>query len=327
MYAIRQLAFGPADNLRYEEVGDPRPGPGQVRIAVKAAGVHFIDTSIRAGSEGVPFPLPELPMTPGREVAGLVDEVGAGVDQAWLGSRVGALLGQGSGGYAELAVSDVEALHALPDGLSEDAAVAMIGTGRTTMGILEVAQLSADDVVLVTAAAGGIGSLLVQEARNVGATAIGVAGGGAKVERVRRLGAAVAVDYSRPGWAEAVREAASDREPTVALDGVGGELGRAALELLGAGGRLVMFGWSSGTWTELTTGDLYGRGITASAAIGARIARRPGGMRPLEERALAAAASARLTPLVGQSFPLKDAAAAHTAIETRATTGKTVLVP
>jgi NADPH2:quinone reductase len=327
MHAIRQHAFGPAENLRYEEVDDPEPGDRQVRIAVAAAGIHLIDTTIRAGVPGGPMPLPELPMTPGREVAGVVDRLGDNVDPEWLGRRVVAHLGQASGGYAELAVANVVALHALPDRMAADAAVAMIGTGRTTMGILDVAALTGDDVVLITAAAGGIGSLVVQEARHLGATVVGAAGGPAKVEQVSRLGATFAVDYNSPHWTEEVRELLGGREVTVALDGVGGSLGRGALELLGIGGRLILFGWSSGEPTEVTVGDLYSRGLTVSVGIGPRVLKRPGGLRGLEERALAAAASGRLVPLVGQAFPLAKAADAHTALETRGTVGKTVLEP
>jgi NADPH2:quinone reductase len=326
MHAIRLHAFGPAENLRYEEVDDPQPGPGQARIAVAAAGVHLIDTVLREGRPMGPLALPDLPTIPGREVAGVVDAVGAQVDDDWLGRRVVAHLGPASGGYAELAVRETEALHALPDGLADDAAVAMIGTGRTALAVLEVAQLTHDDVVLVTAAAGGLGSLLVQAARNAGATVVGVAGGPAKVDRLAGLGAGIAVDYSAPGWSDAVREALDGRGVTVALDGVGGALGRGALELLGVGGRLILFGWSSGEPTELSIGDLYARGLTVSAAIGARIAQRPGGLRDLEEQALAAAADGRLVPLVHR-FALAQAAAAHTAIQTRATVGKAVLVP
>ena len=125
---------------------------------------------------------------------------------------------------------------------------------------------------------------------------------------------------------DAEREGLDGRDITVALDGVGGALGRGALELLAVGGRLILFGFASGAPTELSAGDLYSRGLTVSAAIGPRIAQRPGGVRDLEERALAAAADGRLVPLV-QRFALAQAAAAHTAIEARATVGKTVLVP
>ena len=193
------------------------------------------------------------------------------------------------------------------------------------MGIIEVAELIADDVVLVTAAAGGIGNLLVQEAKATGATVIGVAGGAAKVRAVSDLGADVAIDYDATGWAEAVR-AAVDRPITVAFDGVGGQLGSGAVDLLGPGGRLVMYGWSSGEPTEITSGLLYERGISATAAIGPRMLQRPGGVRDLEERALSAAASGRWRPVTDERFTLKDAAGAHAALERRATTGKVVLL-
>lgn len=327
MHAIRQHAFGPAENLRYEKIDDPTPDAGQVRIAVTAAGVHLIDLSIRAGEQSGPFPLPELPMTPGREVAGVVDDRGEGVEPRWLGRRVVAHLGPASGGYAELAVANADALHEIPDGLSDEAAVAMIGTGRTAIAILDVASIGADDVVLATSAAGGLGSLFVQAARNTGATVVGLAGGPAKLEQVRRLGATAAVDYTLADWPRAVRDALGGREITVVLDGVGGEAGQAALDLLGIGGRLIMHGFSSGTPTQLTTGDLASRGLTASWAIGARVPRLPGGLRGLEERALAAAATGELAPLVGNSFPLERAADAHTALGARATTGKVVLKP
>jgi NADPH:quinone reductase len=323
MHAIRLHEFGPAENLRYESVADPEPGPGQVRIAVGAAGVHVIDTSIRAG-DAPPGQQPDLPTTPGRDVAGVVDEVGPGVDPSWLGRRVVVYLGLPSGGYAELAVAPVDALHALPDGVAFDTAVAMIGTGRTTLAVLEVAAIGPADVVLITAAAGGMGSLAVQAAKRAGATVIGAAGGADKAERVRQLGADLAIDYTRPQWQREIEAALGERPATVALDGVGGPIGRAALELLGVGGRLVLYGWSSGEPTPLSTLDLFGRGISASAAIGARIFNRPGGIRDLEEKALAAAGT--LVPLV-QHFPLAEAAKAHAAITARATTGKVVLIP
>lgn len=326
MHAIRQYEFGPASTLRYEEVDDPHPGEGQVRITVAASGVHLIDTRIRSGSAG-PVPLPALPMTPGRDVAGVIDDVGPGVGDEWLGRRVVAHLGQANGGYAELAVAGVAALHVLPDTLSDDIAVAMIGTGRTTMGILETARLTSEDVVLVTSAAGGIGGLLVQAARSVGAVVVGVAGGPVKVQKVRELGADVAVDYTDPNWADRVRASVGGKEITVALDGVGGAVGKAALDLLGAAGRLVLFGWSSGETMPLTTGDLYARGLSVTVALGPRLFRGLDELRALEERSLAAAATGDLTPLIGPVFSLAHAADAHATLETRGTYGKVILRP
>lgn len=323
MQAIRQYEFGPAENLRYEEVADPEPGDGQVRIAVEAAGVHLIDTSIRRGGHSGALPLPELPTTPGREVAGTVDTVGPGVDPQWVGRRVVAHLGMASGGYAELAVAAVGSLHAIPGHLSPEVAVTMIGTGRTALGVLDRTGLTADDVVLVTSAAGGVGTLFVQAARNVGAVAVGAAGGPEKVARVLDQGAKAAVDYHQTDWPDRVREALADQQVTVVLDGVGGAIGRAALGLLAPGGRIVMFGFASGEPIHLTIQDLIERSLTATWALGQPMLSR---LRPLETRALDEAAAGRLVPQV-TTFPLAEAPAAHTALETRATTGKVVLVP
>jgi NADPH:quinone reductase len=325
MHAIRQHEFGPPENLRYEEVPDPVPTEGQVRITVETSGAHLIDTTIRRGVDYGFFPLPDLPMTPGREVAGTVDAVGAGVDQDWIGRRVVAHLGAANGGYAEMALAPVDALHQIPGHLDAATAVAMIGTGRTAVGILDVAALAKEDVVLVTAAAGGLGTLFVQAALQVGAVVVGAAGGPDKTARVRAAGA-LAVDYSQPDWTDEVRELLGDHQVSVVLDGVGGDLGQAALDLLGVGGRLVLHGYASGELTPLTTQDLAGRGLTATWAIGPRLLQRPGGLRELETRSLEEAAAGRLTPAIHR-FALAEAAAAHTALETRATVGKVVLVP
>src|SRR5262249_36285620 len=137
------------------------------------------------------------------------------------------------------------------------------------------------------------------------------------------LDADLALDYSRPGWTEGLK----DRRVTVVLDGVGGELGRAALETLAPGGRIVLFGFASGKPTEITTGDLYRLGIRGDGAVRPRMLNRPGGLRELETAALNAAAEGRLVPRVGSRFPLADAAAAHRAMEARRTVGKVVLTP
>lgn len=336
MYAVRLHAFGPAENLVLEKTGDPLPGPGEVRIAVAAAGVHLLDTALRQGLTSAVHSAPELPTIPGREVAGTVEALGEGTDPAWLGKRVVAHLGMVPGGYAELAVVAAGKLHEVPANLDEAQAVAMIGTGRTTMGILQFADPTADDVAVVTSAAGGIGQLIVQYAGHAGATVVGLAGGPEKVARVRELGAHIAVDYTDPAWPDQVRAALGGRPATVLFDGVGGEPGRAGVDLLGPGGRHLVFGWSSG---GLLTGgggplefgeeELAARGITSQVVLGPPMLERAGGpdpIRTLEERSMAEAASGRLVPAVHR-FPLAEAAAAHRALETRATMGKVVLVP
>ncbi|MEU1620694.1 zinc-binding dehydrogenase [Streptomyces sp. NPDC005722] len=324
MHAIRLHAFGPAGNLSYERTGDPEPGPGQVRVAVAAAGVHVLDTAIRSGDPKGPYPLPELPTVPGREVAGTVEATGEGVGAEWLGRPVVAHLGMVPGGYAELAVTAVEKLHVLPDDRDPAEAVAMIGTGRTAMGILRQAPHGPADTVVVTAAAGGLGSLLVQAARAAGAVVLGLAGGPAKTARVLELGADAAVDYRAEGWTDAARAALAGRPGTVVLDAVGGGAGRGAVGLLGPGGRHVVYGWASGGPLEFPPGELSARGITSEVVLGPAMLRI--GLRTLEEEALAAWTTGRLTPAV-QRFPLAEAAAAHAALEGRGTMGKVVLVP
>ncbi|MEU7112317.1 zinc-binding dehydrogenase [Streptomyces sp. NPDC046182] len=332
MHAIRLHAFGPAENLTYEEVEDPVPGPGQVRIAVTAAGVHLLDTALRLGATG-PFPAPaELPTIPGREVAGTVDALGEGTDPSWLGKRVVAHLGMAPGGYAELAVVDAGRLHALADHLGEAEAVAMIGTGRTTLGILQFTELGPDSIAVVPAAAGGIGTLLVQYAKNAGATVIGLAGGPEKVALVKENGADLAVDYKLPDWPDQVRAFLGGRTATVVFDSVGGATGLAAVDLLGKGGRHVVFGWSGaglhdGEPLTFTDEELAARGITSESVLGPAMLRKAGGdVRNLELASLAAATAGTLRPAIHR-FPLAEAASAHRALETRGTIGKVVLIP
>ncbi|MGW6454447.1 zinc-binding dehydrogenase [Streptomyces sp. NPDC055078] len=332
MHAIRLHTFGPADHLTYERVEDPVPGPGQVRIAVAAAGVHLLDTALREGMTG-PYAAPvELPTVPGREVAGVVDALGEGTDPVWLGKHVVAHLGMNPGGYAELAVTDATRLHEIPASLDEAEAVAMIGTGRTTMGILQFTTLGQDDIVIVPAAAGGIGTLLVQYAKNAGALVVGLSGGPEKTARVLVNGADISVDYTQPDWPGQVTDQLGDRRATVVFDSVGGDTGRAAVDLLGKGGRHIVFGWSSegihdGEPLTFTDDELAERGITSEGVLGPVMLQKAGGdIRVLEERSLAEAAAGRLRPAV-QRFPLSDAAGAHRALETRGTMGKVVLIP
>jgi NADPH:quinone reductase len=332
MHAIRLHAFGPAENLRYERTEDPFPGPGQVRIAVAAAGVHLLDTALREGMTG-PYPAPaELPTIPGREVAGVVESLGDGADPGWLGKRVVVHLGMAPGGYAELAGADAARLHEIPGNLDEAEAVAMIGTGRTTMGILQFTDLGPDDIAIVPAAAGGIGTLLVQYAKNAGALVIGLAGGPAKVSRVVENGADLAVDYREAHWPDQVRGYLGERGATVVFDSVGGATARAAVDLLGKGGKHIVFGWSGeglhdGAPLTFTDEELAERGITSEGVLGPVMIQKAGGdVRALEERSLAEAASGRLCPAV-QRFPLAEAAEAHRALETRGTMGKVVLIP
>jgi NADPH2:quinone reductase len=317
MHAIRQHEFGPPDRLVLEELPDLTPAAGQVRIAVAASGVHLLDTTIRRGEPG-PFPAPQLPTIPGREVGGTVDAIGRDVDGSWLGRRVVAHLGQVPGGYAEQAVAGVDLLFPVPDQVRFADAVAAVGTGRTALGVVELEPATADDVVLVPSAAGGLGWLLVQDAQARGARVIAAAGGAERTARLVELSPDQVVDYGVAGWEEQVDGV------TLVYDGVGGEVGRSALELLRPGGRLVMFGFSSGAPTRLDTGDLVGRSITAGWSLGPRMMALPGGIPGLAARALDRVASGAWRPLV-TTYPLADAARAHADLEGRRALGKVVL--
>lgn len=332
MHAIRLHAFGPAGNLTHEEVPDPVPGPGQVRIAVEAAGVHVVDAWVRRGGVGGPLAQPELPTIPGREVAGTVEALGEGTEESWLGRHVVVHLGIVPGGYASRAVADATSLQPVPDGLTLPAAVAMIGTGRTAMGVLRDAEIAPGDTVLVLSAAGGMGTLLVQYALHRGARVIGAAGGETKVALVRELGADLAVDYTREDWPDRVTEVYGERPVHHLFDGTARATGRAALSLLAPGSARYAY---SGPLAEsenedeaaaeeaAIAADLAVRGVTVHTLEGLKLMPLK---RELENESLALAAKGVLTPVV-QTFPLAEAAAAHHALETRATTGKVVLIP
>ncbi len=323
MRAIRLHELCRAVYLVLEELPDLEPAPGQVRAAVEAAGIHLIDTTLRRGDTGGPIPPPDLPTIPGREVAGVVDRTGNGVDPAWVGRRVAAHHGPLPGGYAAQAVTAESSLIELPDEIGFPDAIAALGTGRTAMGILELEPPDKDDVVWVPSAAGGLGWFLVQAAVGMGATVVAGAGSAARVAALEPLGADLAVDYSQPDWTERVR--ARTDGITLAYDGVGGDVGRQALELLRPGGRLVMYGYAAGSPTRFDTDDVIARGITVGWSLGPRLMNLPGGIKGLAERALERVASGDWQPLV-TTYPLAEASRAHDDLEQRRTLGKAVLV-
>jgi NADPH2:quinone reductase len=245
VFAVRLHEFGPPANLRYEQVGDPCPGAGEVRVAVSVAGVHFFDTQLRSGAAGGVYQDFALPLVLGLEVAGEVDAVGPDVDPGWLGRRVVSDLGTALGGYAELAVAPAGVLHPIPPAVDHRVAVTMIATGRTALVVIELGDVRAGDVVLVTAAAGGVGSMIVQEVISRGATVVGAASGDVKLDWLGKQGA-IAVDYQDPAWTTQVRSELGGRDIRIALDSVGGEVGRQALELVGRGGHFVIYGRGQG---------------------------------------------------------------------------------
>ncbi len=324
MKAIVQREFGPAEVLVLEETDRPSPGPGQVLVRVAAAGVHVLDTNIRRGDPLPPtMPAPRFPMTPGREVAGTVEAVGPDVAASWTGKRVVVHVGFLNGGYAEYTVAPAASLHALPDGVSFSAAVSAIGTGRTAQLVLDAARLTPEDAVVVTGASGGLGNQLMQLALALGCRVVALYGGEAKRSAVLdfQAGGLIPVDASDREWAERMKDELKGDAPSVVLDGVGGDVARAALKSLRPGGRHFIFGWSSGGPVEVTTADITGGAITVGSVLGRPIS----AMRDLETRSLEAVARGEVRPLVDE-YRLEDAVLAHLAIEERRSRGKVVLL-
>jgi NADPH2:quinone reductase len=310
MRVIRLTGFGPPDVLVAGEAPDPTPAEGQVVVAVAAVSVTFVETSVRSGRAPWPGPAPTPPYIPGNGVGGTVVALGAGVPAEWLGRRVVTSTG-GSGAYAELVAVPEKGLTVVPDGLDIEVATALLADGRTATGLIEAAAPAPGERVLVLAAAGGVGTLLVQLARAAGAAVVGAAGGERKLSKIRDLGAE-AVDYTDGGWTAGVVD--------VVFDGVGGPAGAAALGMLRPGGRFTQFGMAGGGPTAPARDDVTWIGFEVLGRMGARSAE-------LTASALARAAAGELRPVIGQRVPLAEAARAHAAIEARETLGKTLLIP
>jgi NADPH2:quinone reductase len=325
MRAIQVERFGGPEVLVAAEMPDPVAGPGQVVVGVAAADVGFVETQIRAGGFGDYFTV-TLPYVPGHGVAGQVISVGEGVDAGWLGRRVAGYTGEhgGRGGYAERAVVRADELVPVPDGLGLREAAALLHDGVTALRVMEVTGVRAGDQVLVTAAGGGMGILLVQLAHAAGANVIGAARGKRKLDLVREQGAAVVVDYSEPGWVARVREATGGAGADVVFDGAGGEIGRAAFEVTAHGGRFSAHGAPSGGFAVLDSGERERRGVTVGGIEHLQLA--PEDMRRVLARALDEGAAGRMRPVIGQTFPLERAADAHAAIEAREVIGRTLLL-
>lgn len=317
MRAVWLREFGAPEVLTPGEAPDPVAGPGQVVIDVEYANITFVETQFRATGAGPFGARATLPMIPGNGVGGVVTATGPTVPETLVGARVIASTG-GSGGYAEQAAVDATALFEVPATLPMDTAVALLADGRTATMMTRAATLVPGDRVLVEAAAGGVGSLIVQLAKTAGAQVVAVTGSRRKADVASELGADVSIDYTAPDWPTRVRDAVDAVD--VVFDGVGGETARTAFTLLAEGGRMLSFGLASGSWAAITDDEAAARGVKLI-----RPAASPEELRAYTESALADAVAGRLHPIIGQRFPLGEAAAAHAAIQSRATVGKTLL--
>ena len=320
MRAVVVDRFGDPDVLAVGDVSDPEPAAGQLLVEVRLAGVAFGDVMVRSGR----YPLP-LPWIPGLEVAGQVVAAGPGTDESLLGQTVVATTAGQRGGYAELAQVTAAYTFPVPAGLALDAALAVFQAGALARGLLSAMRLRASDTVLITAAAGRIGSLLVQTAKSAGATVIGAASRG-KLSAVTEFGADHAVDYEAAGWADQVRELTGGRGVTLVLDAVGGATAASAFAATADGtGRIGLYGYASGGWPALDVQAIARRGLTLSGPLGTVIRESDAQQRDDAGQALAAAARGELTPRIHARFPLDRAADAHRELEARRSVGAIVL--
>jgi len=329
MKAVQIKRFGGPEVLKVVEIHTPEPGPGQALVRVAAAGVNFAETLMRENRYAM---TPELPSVLGNEVAGTVAAVGDGVSGLSVGARVAAPLfaaGTFFGGYAEYVLIDATLAVPLPDGLSFESATALMVQGLTAAYLTKQAA-PAGKTVLISAAAGGVGSLLVQLAKRAGAkSVIGAASTDEKRAFVRSLGADAAVDYTRPDWIEIARAACGGSGPDIIYESVGGAVTRGSLELLAPQGNLVIYGALNIQSFELGVPELLGlifknQSLTGFALVPLLT---PESMRSALAELFKLALRGELRVNLGGTFALDRADDAHRALEQRRTTGKLVLIP
>ncbi|MDT0301275.1 quinone oxidoreductase family protein [Streptomonospora wellingtoniae] len=321
MRAIVIEEQGGPEVMRLTETPEPEPASGEVLIDVEARGVNFIDVYQRSGAYSV-----STPFTPGVEAAGRVAAVGAGVTGFAPGDRVAwAML---PGGYADRAAVPAQRVVPVPDGVSAEQAAATLLQGMTAHYLTHSTYaVQPGDTVLVHAAAGGTGLLLVQMAKARGATVIGTASTEAKQALAREAGADEVVDYTRREVAPAVRELTGDRGVAAVYDGVGADTFDASLESLRHRGVLALFGQASGAVAPVDPQRLN----TAGSVFLTRpsLAHYVASREELLERAsdvYGLVASGRLDVRVGGRYALEEAARAHEDLAARRTTGKLLLV-
>jgi len=324
MKAIVCRAFGPPRDLLLEEVESPKPGPGDVKIDVAAAGLNFPDVLIVQGKYQLK---PAFPFSPGAEVAGVVTEVGEGVANVRVGDRVMALCT--TGGFAEAAVAPEASVFAMPENMSFESAAAFALTyGTTYHALVDRGELRAGETLLVTGAGGGVGISAVQLGVALGARVIAAAGSSEKLAAAVAAGAADTIDYTAEPLADRIKALTAGAGADVVYDAVGGDVFDACLRAVAWGGRLLIIGFAAGRIPEIPANRLLLRGASAVGVYwGSFATRYPERNRANFARLFELAAAGKLTPHVGARYDLADAARAIQDLEERRIVGKAVVLP
>lgn len=323
MLAIQIERTGGPEVLTPKTLPDPEPGPGQIRIRHGAVGLNFVETYHRSGL----YPM-TLPKVLGQEAAGTVDAVGEDVTRFKAGDRAAYVAGS-SGAYAQYATIDEGKAVRLPDFVSDEDAAAVMLKGLTVeMLVRRCHVLKAGDTALVHAAAGGVGGLLVQWAKAIGATVIATAGSPEKVKIAEGHGADHVISYGEADWADQVRALTSGKGVSVVYDGVGKATAEGSLKSLAKRGVFILYGGASGPMPPIDPlalmrgGSLYLTRPTLFDYV-AETAE----LDTAAQALFALMKAGQLKVQIGQRFALTDAANAHRALEGRATTGSTLLIP
>lgn len=315
MKAIRVHEFGGIDKLSVDEVETPSPESGEILIRTRASGVNYADVMMRGGNYLIK---PPLPYTLGFEVAGTVEQIGDGVSNFSIGDRV--LASALGGGYAEYAVAKAAGVVPIPDDLEFSKATALLVQGLTALGLLDTTK--SGDSILIHAAAGGVGSLIVQLAKLKGLTVIGTASSTSKLEFVTSLGADFAINYTEADWTDQVLEATENKGVDWIIEMVGGEIVGHNLKVLAKSGTMWIYGAASGEDYRLSVLSLMQKNhiVRGYWLTNETVANRIRFTKELLEHIDASRLKIQVT-----EFPLENAADAHAAVEARKTMGKVVL--
>lgn len=321
-HAIRVHRHGGPDVLEWESIDVAAPGRGEVLVRHTAIGLNFFDVYERSGLYQA-----ALPLTPGREAAGIVEAVGAGVKNVAVGERI-AYVANVSGAYSELRVVSADRLVRLPDNIDDRTAAAIMLKGLTAQMLLrQVYRVRRGDHVLIHAAAGGVGSLLVPWAKHLGARVLALVGDSGKIDHVRALGADEVLTTT-DDWVTAARAASKGQGVHVVYDSVGHDTFWRSLDSLRPRGMMVTFGNSSGPAPAFAPLELSKRGslyLTRPTLFDYTRAR--SALVKAVQELFDLIGRGVLAVHVGQTFALRDAAEAHRALEGRQTRGSTVLIP